>query len=215
MPAWTQYISSWFSSKPSSTTTFSPNKQPLLSKSSSATSTSSTSTKPTTTTSIIPQQPKLLSSYVKLSSTEEVPTIASVSSEKIMGKKMELESLFESLHKHELQSITDPTDGEEPENDVIGLTGILHLGKLLKMDISSDLCLLIGFFKLGVQATGAWKINIQQFVLFSNHGVGTVEEMNVLLKQWASDLKKNQKEFSKFYEWLFSYLNDGKTTMGK
>lgn len=101
----------------------------------------------------------------------------------------------------------------ELEMEKVGGNGLLEFQKDLEIIDDEDPAMLIICWKLNCKTL--WEISKDEFMNgFSINGCYSLKTIKEKIRQWKSELQKNDTLFRKFYNFVFDYLREDKTVLG-
>lgn len=127
-------------------------------------------------------------------------------SEKEISK---LSKLFD--HYRDLSGPGEPTQGEDGIEKLFG-NGLEQFQNDLRIIDEEDPSMFITFWKLNCKIV--WQISRSDFMNgWTVHGCFTIDQMMQKIKEWKEELRTNDIQFKKFYNFSFDYLKEEKTSL--
>jgi len=121
-------------------------------------------------------------------------------------QKKSLTALFDNYHAHGIKLSESGDTGE-----IIKGQGILQLAQDLGAQGDQDPLLLILAWKLRCEVV--WEITKEEWLIgFALYGACSLNEVIKKVKEWRNEITNDRDQFRSFYNFIFEYLKDPKST---
>eukprot|EP01118_Nematostelium_gracile_P009874 TRINITY_DN3344_c0_g1_i1.p1 TRINITY_DN3344_c0_g1~~TRINITY_DN3344_c0_g1_i1.p1 ORF type:complete len:478 (+),score=122.35 TRINITY_DN3344_c0_g1_i1:159-1592(+) len=111
------------------------------------------------------------------------------------------------------RDIPNDEEGDVMDIERIRGNGMVQLQKDLGVEDDEDPLMLIISWKLNCKTV--WEISRDEFMNgFTIHGCVTIDQIKQKSKEWHQEIRNNDVQFKKFYNFAFDYLKEDKTILG-
>lgn len=132
-------------------------------------------------------------------------------SEKEISKLAHLFNKYRDMSETETEEKKETAQSEVDQEKIYG-AGLIQFQKDLGVVDDEDPLMLIVFWKLNCKPV--WEISRSEFMNgFTIYGCCTIEQMRAKSKEWHEEIRSNEQQFKKFYNFVFDYLKEDKTIL--